>query len=52
VEFDGAMAYENIQAVRPGMQVFQVSSKTGEGMAQYLDFLTARLADVRPAAAV
>ncbi len=50
VEFDYATAYSNIQAVRPGMQVFQVSSKTGEGMETYLKFLAARLADLRSAA--
>jgi hydrogenase nickel incorporation protein HypB len=52
VDFDGTLAYGNIRAVRPGIQVFQVSSKTGEGMANYLDFLTARVAEVRAAAAV
>src|ERR1700674_1224440 len=36
VEFDEATARRNIQAVRPGMEVFQLSSKTGEGMAEYL----------------
>src|SRR6185312_10438252 len=32
-EFDAPAAHRSIQAVRPGMPVFQVSSKTGEGMA-------------------
>ncbi|MGC2197405.1 MAG: hydrogenase accessory protein HypB, partial [Terriglobales bacterium] len=50
VEFDYATAYNNIQAVRPGMQVFQVSSKTGEGIETYLKFLAARLAALRSAA--
>jgi hydrogenase nickel incorporation protein HypB len=52
VEFDWDIAYSNIQAVRPGMRVFRVSAKTGEGMEDYLSFLTARLAYLRPAAAV
>ncbi len=52
VEFDGTAAYGNIQAVRPGMQVFELSSKTGAGMTNYLDFLKNRLADVRTATAV
>ncbi|HST10440.1 MAG TPA: hydrogenase nickel incorporation protein HypB [Terriglobales bacterium] len=52
VEFDRTAAYGNIQAVRPGMLVFYVSSKTGEGMPEYLDFLTARLTELRTAAAV
>jgi hydrogenase nickel incorporation protein HypB len=39
VEFDAAAAHRSIQLVRPGMRVFEVSSKTGEGMARWLDFL-------------
>ncbi len=39
VEFDLHAARENIQSVRPGMKVFELSAKTGEGMMQYLDFL-------------
>src|SRR5271163_2666228 len=39
VEFDEAAARRNIQAVRPGMDVFKLSSKTGEGMTEYLKFL-------------
>jgi hydrogenase nickel incorporation protein HypB len=41
VEFDWHTAYGNIQAVRPGMQVFRVSAKTGDGMLEFLDFLAA-----------
>ncbi|MGA2353679.1 MAG: hydrogenase nickel incorporation protein HypB [Terriglobales bacterium] len=41
VEFDWHAAFGNIQAVRPGMQVLKVSGKTGEGMSEYLTFLTA-----------
>lgn len=47
VEFDWTAAYGNIQAVRPGMRVFQVSAKTGEGLKEFLDFLAARLAEQR-----
>lgn len=39
VEFDWDTAYRNIQAVRPGMQVIQVSAKSGQGMAAYLEYL-------------
>jgi hydrogenase nickel incorporation protein HypB len=39
VEFDEASAKCNIQAVRPGMEVFKLSAKTGEGMVEYLEFL-------------
>jgi hydrogenase nickel incorporation protein HypB len=47
VEFDEAAARKNIQAVRPGMEVFEVSAKTGEGMNPYLEFLVSCLADSR-----
>jgi hydrogenase nickel incorporation protein HypB len=50
VEFDWAATQRNIQAVRPGMQVFRLSAKTGEGMAEYLEFLAQRLAESRMAA--
>jgi hydrogenase nickel incorporation protein HypB len=32
VEFDAVAAHRNIEAVRPGMRVFEVSAKTGLGM--------------------
>lgn len=38
-EFDWAVARQNIKAVRPGMPVISVSSKTGQGMEQWLAFL-------------
>ena len=43
VEFDAAAAHRNIQAVRPGMQIFEVSAKTGKGMNEWLSFLEQRL---------
>ncbi len=50
VEFDEPAANANIQAVRPGMQVFKVSAKTNEGMDDCLRFfadaLTERLQKV------
>jgi hydrogenase nickel incorporation protein HypB len=49
VEFDWDAACKNIQAVRPGMKVFKVSAKTGEGMEQYFDFLALRLGESRKA---
>src|SRR6202045_5026580 len=52
VEFDGHTAYGNIQAVRPGMQVFSLSARTAEGMEEYLNFLRARLDELRGAVAV
>lgn len=39
VEFDAAAAQCSIQAVRPGMETFEVSAKTGEGMERWLSFL-------------
>lgn len=39
VEFDAETAMNNIQAVRPGMKTFELSVKTGAGMAEYLGFL-------------
>jgi hydrogenase nickel incorporation protein HypB len=49
VEFDWQSAYGNIQAVRPGMLVFKLSAKSGEGMDEYLHFLKKRLNESRMA---
>ena len=49
VEFDEATARANIQAVRPGMQVFTVSSKSGAGMEEFFSFLVRRSAELRAA---
>ena len=51
VEFDREAAYRNIQAVRPGMEVLTVSSKSGAGVDAYLDRL-AQTARHRTVAAV
>jgi hydrogenase nickel incorporation protein HypB len=42
VDFDEGTVTANIQAVRPGMRHFSVSAKTGDGMAECLDFIKAR----------
>ena len=42
VEFDHAAAHRNIQSVRPGMQVFELSSKKGQGMDTLLESLVTR----------
>jgi hydrogenase nickel incorporation protein HypB len=42
-EFDLAAARRNIESVRPGMQIFEVSAKTGSGMQQILQFLRDQL---------
>ncbi len=38
-EFDLEAATRNIQAVRPGMRILKVSSKSGVGMADWLAYL-------------
>lgn len=45
VEFDWEKAHLSIESVRPGMKTFRLSAKTGEGMQEYLDFLSERLAE-------
>jgi len=40
VEFDRDLALANIQAVRPGMEVLQLSSKNSDGMDAFLGCLT------------
>jgi hydrogenase nickel incorporation protein HypB len=47
VDFDRAAAHRNIQSVRPGMGVFEVSAKTSEGMEPCLRFLESRLEESR-----
>ena len=45
VGFDDAAAHRSIQSVRPGMEVFEVSTRTGEGMECWLSsFLSRRSA--------
>ncbi len=45
VEFDAETAHANIRRVRPGMKIFQVSAKTGEGMDELIQFLSTRFAN-------
>jgi hydrogenase nickel incorporation protein HypB len=47
VGFDRAAVHGSIQSVRPGMQVFEVSAKTGEGLDPWLRFLEARVLQSR-----
>jgi hydrogenase nickel incorporation protein HypB len=51
VGFDAAEAHRSIQAVRPGMPVFEVSARTGAGMDRVLGLLDARRAEARSAPA-
>jgi len=43
VEFDLPGVHESIQSVRPGMQVLELSAKTGEGLDDYLSFVESRM---------
>jgi hydrogenase nickel incorporation protein HypB len=52
VEFDSEAALRNIQSVRPGMRVFQLSAKTGQGLEDFLQFLAQRLAESRATTAI
>jgi hydrogenase nickel incorporation protein HypB len=49
-EFNEDAALANIQAVRPGMQVFKVSSRTGAGLEEYFQFIAHRRAEMLAAA--
>ena len=42
VEFDSDLANRNIQSVRFGMPVFQLSAKAGTGMNEFIDFMLLR----------
>jgi hydrogenase nickel incorporation protein HypB len=48
VEFDWDAAVANILAVRPNMEILRVSSKTGEGMDDWQQFLLSRIVAVVP----
>ena len=47
VEFDWEAARRSIESVRPGMQIFRLSAKTGEGMEEYMEFLGRQLSEHR-----
>lgn len=47
VEFDWGAARKSIESVRPGMRIFRLSAKTGEGMSEYLQFLAEQLTEHR-----
>jgi hydrogenase nickel incorporation protein HypB len=52
VEFDWNAARTSIQSVRPGMQIFRLSAKTGQGMEEYLSFLSRQLAEQKAVAQI
>jgi len=41
VEFDRQAAISNLQSVRPGIRILEVSAKNGHGMAAWIEFLNA-----------
>jgi hydrogenase nickel incorporation protein HypB len=43
VDFDLQAARQNIQAVRPGMQILELSVKNGAGMDRYFGFLNSSI---------
>ncbi|MBA3892141.1 MAG: hydrogenase nickel incorporation protein HypB [Gemmatimonadales bacterium] len=43
VEFDRAAAYRNVQAVRPGLEIVEVSAKRGTGLDGWLARFSARI---------
>src|SRR6202012_3496933 len=45
VEFNAPAARNNIHNVRPGMQIIELSAKTGEGMDHWLDILSRRVSE-------
>src|SRR5215831_9931306 len=52
VEFNEDATLANIQAVRPGMQIFKVSTKNGQGVTEFADYLCSRRVALRSATAV
>jgi hydrogenase nickel incorporation protein HypB len=42
-DFDLEQARRSIQSVRPGMQVLEISSKTGQGMQNVMQMIEARV---------
>jgi hydrogenase nickel incorporation protein HypB len=42
VEFDRTAARENIQAVRPGIPMLELSSKNGQGMDEWMTLLASK----------
>src|SRR5215470_6398417 len=47
VEFDWETARKSIESVRPGMRIFRLSAKTGQGLEEYLTFLSEQLVELR-----
>ncbi len=52
VEFNWEAAQQSVQSVRPGMQIFRLSAKSGEGMQEFQTFLSQKLAGHRSVAQI
>jgi hydrogenase nickel incorporation protein HypB len=48
VGFDRARAHESVLSVRPGMKLMELSSRSGAGMQEWIDFLREQCATQRP----
>jgi hydrogenase nickel incorporation protein HypB len=48
VGFDRARAHESVLSVRPGMNLMELSSRSGAGMQEWIDFLREQCATQRP----
>jgi hydrogenase nickel incorporation protein HypB len=47
VDFDRAIFYDSIQALNPGVPIFEVSCRTGQGLDAWTNWLVEQLAPVR-----
>jgi hydrogenase nickel incorporation protein HypB len=45
VDFDNDLARQSIQSIRPGMEIIEVSAKSGEGLDRWLAFIESRRAE-------
>lgn len=46
-EFDREQALKNIQSVRPGMEVLEISAKHGDGMEAWIDYLRVKRSQLK-----
>jgi hydrogenase nickel incorporation protein HypB len=51
VDCDLAAVWRNVEMARPGVEILQVSARTGDGMTAWIDFLKRRLEQKRSSAA-
>jgi hydrogenase nickel incorporation protein HypB len=51
VPFNAELAKQNARTVHPGMEIVEVSCQTGNGLAQWMDWIEKKIAQVRSGAA-